>query len=155
MENAKILLLSGLDLVNNTDQLSLDLLSEWITGMAGCINVQEEEAVIARVIIAGKKAKVYFLIGSSLIHVQIMKYLGNTIRGSAKIYHHKGYHETKSYDQLKIKEDVTAMHKLDSFLSTILHCCYVVLMPGEFDPACNYSMPQQPFHPCTLQKSAR
>lgn len=132
VENAKILLVSGLDLVNNTDQLSLDLLSEWITGMAGCINAQEEEAVIARVIIAG-----------------------NTICGSAKIYSHKGYHETKSYEQLKIKEDITAMHKLDSFLSTILHCCYVVLMPGEFDPACNYSMPQQPFHPCTLQKSAR
>lgn len=132
VENAKILLISGLDLVNNTDQLSLDLLSEWITGMAGCINVQEEEAIIARVIIAG-----------------------NTICGSTKIYYHKGYQETKSYDQLKIKEDLIAMHKLDSFLSNILHCCCVMLMPGEFDPACNYSMPQQPFHPCTLQKSAR
>ncbi|CAL1686556.1 unnamed protein product [Lasius platythorax] len=132
VENAKILLVSGLDLVNNTDQLSLDLFSEWITGMAGCIDAQEEEAVIARVIIAG-----------------------NTVRGSGKIYHHKGYHETKSYDQLKIKEDITAMHKLDAFLSNILHCCCVVLMPGEFDPTCNYSMPQQPFHPCTLQKSAR
>ncbi|KAL6425543.1 hypothetical protein ACFW04_009592 [Cataglyphis niger] len=136
VENAKILLVSGLDFVNNTDQLSLDLLSEWITGMAGSINVQEEEAVVARVIIAG-----------------------NTIRDSTKIYYkdidHKGYHETKSYDQLKIKEDITAMHKLDTFLSNILHCCCVILMPGEFDPACNYSMPQQPFHPCTLQKSAR
>ncbi|XP_050460366.1 DNA polymerase delta subunit 2-like [Cataglyphis hispanica] len=132
VENAKILLVSGLDFVNNTDQLSLDLLSEWITGMAGSINVQEEEAVVARVIIAG-----------------------NTIRGSTKIYYHKGYRETKSYDQLKIKEDITAMHKLDTFLSNILHCCCVILMPGEFDPACNYSMPQQPFHPCTLQKSAR
>lgn len=60
MENAKILLVSGLDLVNNTDQLSLDLFSEWITGMAGCIDAQEEEAVIARVIIAGKKAEAYF-----------------------------------------------------------------------------------------------
>lgn len=155
MENAKILLVSGLDLVNNADQLSLDLLSEWITGMAGSIDAQEEEAVIARVIIAGKKVEVYFLKSGSLIHVQIIKYLGNTIRGSANIYHHKGYHETKSYDQLKIKEDITAMHKLDAFLSNILHCCCVVLMPGEFDPTCNYSMPQQPFHPCTLQKSAR
>ncbi|XP_029171239.1 DNA polymerase delta subunit 2-like isoform X2 [Nylanderia fulva] len=132
VENAKILLVSGLDLVNNADQLSLDLLSEWITGMVGSINTQEEEAVIARVIVAG-----------------------NTIRGSANIHHHTGYNETKSYDQLKIKEDITAMHKLDSYLSNILHCCCVVLMPGEFDPTCNYSMPQQPFHPCTLQKSAR
>ncbi|XP_072748042.1 DNA polymerase delta subunit 2 isoform X2 [Anoplolepis gracilipes] len=132
VENVKILLVSGLDLVNNADQLSLDLLLEWITGMAGCTDAQEEEAVIARVIIAG-----------------------NTIRGSTKIHYHKGYRETKSYDQLKIKEDIAAMHKLDTFLSNILHCCYVMLMPGEFDPACTYSMPQQPFHPCTLQKSAR
>lgn len=132
VEDGKILLISGLDLVNNTDEFSLDLLSEWITGMAGYASAQKEEAIIARVIIAG-----------------------NTIRGSAKIYGHKGYHEIKSHNGLKIKEDVMAMHKLDAFLSNILNCCCVVLMPGEFDPTCNYSMPQQPFHPCTLQKSAR
>ncbi|XP_028047859.2 DNA polymerase delta subunit 2 isoform X2 [Monomorium pharaonis] len=132
VEDGKILLVSGLDLVNNTDELSLDLFSEWITGMAGYANAQKEEAGIARIIIAG-----------------------NTIRSSAKIYSHKGYHEIKSHDQLRIKEDIIAMHKLDTFLSNILHCCCVVLMPGEFDPTCNYSMPQQPFHPCTLQKSAR
>ncbi|XP_011165278.1 DNA polymerase delta subunit 2 isoform X2 [Solenopsis invicta] len=132
VEDGKILLVSGLDLVNNTDELSLDLLLEWITGMAGNASVQKEEAVITRIIIAG-----------------------NTIRGSTKIYSHKGYHEIKSHDQLKIKEDIMAMNKLDAFLSNILHCCCVVLMPGEFDPTCNYSMPQQPFHPCTLQKSAR
>lgn len=53
MEYGKILLVSGLDLVNNTDELSLNLLSEWITGMAGCTNVQKEEAGIARIIVAG------------------------------------------------------------------------------------------------------
>ncbi|XP_011631379.1 DNA polymerase delta subunit 2-like [Pogonomyrmex barbatus] len=132
IEDGKILLVSGLELVNNTNEFSLDLLSEWITGMVGCANAQEEEAVITRMIIAG-----------------------NSIRGSAKIYSYKGYHEIKSHDQLKIKEDIIAMHKLDIFLSNILHCCCVVLMPGEFDPTCNYSMPQQPFHPCTLQKSSR
>ncbi|KAL0118236.1 hypothetical protein PUN28_009112 [Cardiocondyla obscurior] len=132
VEDGKILLVCGLDLVNNTDELSLDLLSEWVTGMAGCANTQKEEAVIARIIIAG-----------------------NTIRGSETIYNHKGYHETKSHDEYKIKENIKAMHKLDAFLSNILHCCCVVLMPGEFDPTCNYSMPQQPFHPCTLQKSVR
>ncbi|EGI60857.1 PREDICTED: DNA polymerase delta subunit 2-like isoform X1 [Acromyrmex echinatior] len=132
VEDGKILLISGLDLVNNTDKFSLDLLSEWITGMVGCTNVQKEEATIAKVIIAG-----------------------NSIRSSTKIYSHKGYHEIKSHDQLKIKEDVMAMHKLDAFLSNILNYCCVVLMPGEFDPTCNYSMPQQPFHPCTLEKSVR
>lgn len=132
IDDGKILLISGLDLVNNTDELSLDLLLEWITGMIGNSDAQAEEAVVARVIIAG-----------------------NSIRSSTKIYSHKGYHEIKSHDELKIKEDVIAMYKLDLFLSSILRCCCVVIMPGEFDPACNHSMPQQPFHPCTLQKSAR
>lgn len=59
-EDGKILLVSGLDLVNNTDDLSLDLLSEWITGMVGCTNAQEEEAVVAKVIIAGEN-QTYFL----------------------------------------------------------------------------------------------
>lgn len=80
--------------------------------------------------------------------------LGNSIRSSAKVYY-KGYSEAKSNDQLKIKEDIIAMRKLDSFLSNILHCCCVMLMPGEFDPTCHCSMPQQPFHPCTLEKSSR
>ncbi|XP_032673792.1 DNA polymerase delta small subunit-like [Odontomachus brunneus] len=132
IEDGKILLVSGLDLVNNTDNLSLDLFSEWITGMAGCTNMQEEEAAIVQVIIAG-----------------------NSIRSSAKLYNYKGYYETKFNDQRKIKEDLMAMQKLDSFLAKILHCCCVVLMPGQFDPTSYYSMPQQPFHPCTLQKSAR
>ena len=57
VEDGKILLISGLDLVNNTDEFSLDLLSEWITGMAGCTNVQKEEAAIAKVIIAGTNTK--------------------------------------------------------------------------------------------------
>ncbi|EFN88256.1 DNA polymerase delta small subunit [Harpegnathos saltator] len=131
-EGGKILLVSGLDLVNNTDDLSLDLLLEWVTGMAGCTNAQKEEAIVTKVIIAG-----------------------NSIRSSAKIYNYKGYYETKMQDQRKIKEDLMAMQKLDSFLASILHCCYVVLMPGQFDPTSYYSMPQQPFHPCTLQKSAR
>lgn len=47
-------MVSGLDLVKNTDDLSLDLLSEWITGMAGCTSMQEEEAAVVKVIIAGK-----------------------------------------------------------------------------------------------------
>ena len=95
----------------------------------------------------------YFL--TSDIKSCINNCIGNSIRSSTKIFSLKGYHEIKSHDQLKIKEDVIAMHKLDTFLSNILNYCCVVLMPGEFDPTCNYSMPQQPFHPCTLEKSVR
>lgn len=55
VEDGKILFVSGLDLVNNEEDLCLDLLSEWITGMAGRIDAQKEEAVIARVIITGER----------------------------------------------------------------------------------------------------
>jgi len=85
----------------------------------------------------------------------IIHHIGNTIRSSTKPYNRKGYHKIKLHDQLKIKEDIMMMHKLDIFLSNILHCCHVMLMPGDYDPTCNLSMPQQPFHPCTLPKSAR
>ncbi|KAK7002589.1 DNA polymerase delta subunit 2, partial [Biomphalaria glabrata] len=30
----------------------------------------------------------------------------------------------------------------------------VTIMPGEFDPS-NYTLPQQPFHPCMLPQSSR
>lgn len=54
IEDGKILIVSGLDLVNNTDDLSLDLFLEWVTGMAGLNNAQKEETAIAKIIIAGE-----------------------------------------------------------------------------------------------------
>lgn len=49
----KLVFLSGLDLANNFEDLSLNLLSEWICGMAGDVTVQEDATRIVRVIIAG------------------------------------------------------------------------------------------------------
>jgi len=75
MESGKILLVSGLDLVNNKDDLCLDLLSEWITGMAGRTDAQMEEAVIARVIITGERKYRNAHISSPalcVIHTQII-----------------------------------------------------------------------------------
>lgn len=74
VEDGKILLVSGLDLVNNKEDLCLDLLSEWITGMAGCINAQKEGAVIARVIITGERKllKRSHFLSTCVIHTQII-----------------------------------------------------------------------------------
>lgn len=49
----KILLISGLDLTNNTNMLSLKLLSEWILGMIGGEETQKEMSTVVCIIIAG------------------------------------------------------------------------------------------------------
>ncbi|XP_029032509.2 DNA polymerase delta subunit 2-like isoform X4 [Osmia bicornis bicornis] len=127
----KILIMSGLDLVNNTESLSLSLLSEWITGMIGCKGNQEEVASIVCIIIAG-----------------------NIIRGSVETHNHKGYFENKTYEESVFKKTAMATHKLDNFLCPIVQNCPVILMPGEFDPTC-HTIPQQPLHPCILPQCAR
>nr|XP_031826430.1 DNA polymerase delta small subunit-like isoform X1 [Nomia melanderi] len=127
----KILIISGLDLANNTQSLSLNLFSEWITGMIGCNEVQKEVASIACIIIAG-----------------------NSIRGSIEMYNHKGYFETKTHDETIFKEATAIAHKLDKFLFSIAQCCPIILMPGEFDPSC-HAIPQQAFHPCILPQTSR
>ncbi|XP_076287173.1 DNA polymerase delta subunit 2 isoform X2 [Lasioglossum baleicum] len=127
----KILIISGLDLANNTQLLSLNLLSEWVTGMIGCPKVQTEVASIACIIIAG-----------------------NSIRGSIEIYNHKGYFETNTHNETVFKEATILADKLDNFLLPIAKCCPIVLMPGEFDPTC-HMLPQPSFHPCILPESSR
>ncbi|XP_031826431.2 DNA polymerase delta subunit 2 isoform X2 [Nomia melanderi] len=59
----KILIISGLDLANNTQSLSLNLFSEWITGMIGCNEVQKEVASIACIIIAAQCCPIILMPG--------------------------------------------------------------------------------------------
>lgn len=49
----KLVFLSGLDLANSFENLSLSLLTEWICGMAGDTMAQEDVTRVIRVIIAG------------------------------------------------------------------------------------------------------
>lgn len=49
----KVVFLSGLDLANTSNTLSLNLLTEWICGMAGNVTMQRDATDIVRVIIAG------------------------------------------------------------------------------------------------------
>nr|XP_012137743.1 PREDICTED: DNA polymerase delta small subunit-like isoform X2 [Megachile rotundata] len=130
-DKGKILIMSGLDLANNTHLLSLNLLSEWITGMIGCKKSQIDVASIVYIIIAG-----------------------NSIRGSVETHNHKGYFENKAHDEAVFKETAIIAHKLDNFLHPIVQCCPVILLPGEFDPTC-HTIPQQPLHPCVLPQCAR
>ncbi|XP_043261650.1 DNA polymerase delta subunit 2-like isoform X2 [Colletes gigas] len=127
----QILIISGLDLANNTQPLSLNLLSEWIIGMIGCTEIQKEVASIVCIIIAG-----------------------NSVKGSIETHNYAGYYETKAHDETLLKNATMVTHKLDNFLHSIVQCCPVILMPGEFDPTC-HTIPQQPFHPCILPQCFR
>ncbi|XP_076248112.1 DNA polymerase delta subunit 2 [Calliopsis andreniformis] len=127
----KILMISGLDLINNTNILSLNLLFEWISGMIGDTKTQKDLSAITCIIIAG-----------------------NSVKGSVEVYNHKGYFETKAHDEVIFKEAATIAHKLDDFLYPIAKNCPIILMPGEFDPTCHL-IPQQPFHPCILPQCSR
>ncbi|XP_055877930.1 DNA polymerase delta subunit 2-like [Biomphalaria glabrata] len=49
---------------------------------------------------------------------------------------------------------VDAIKNLDHFLMQLASSVDVTIMPGEFDPS-NYTLPQQPFHPCMLPQSSR
>ncbi|XP_026675480.1 DNA polymerase delta small subunit-like isoform X2 [Ceratina calcarata] len=127
----KVLIISGLDLANNAQLLSLNLLSEWITGMVGSKEVQDEIASTLCVIIAG-----------------------NSVRGSVETYDHATYFERKAHDEAIFKKTALVTRKLDDFLLSIVQYCPVILMPGEFDPSC-HTLPQQAFHPCILPQCSR
>ncbi|XP_012284253.1 DNA polymerase delta subunit 2 [Orussus abietinus] len=127
----KILFLSGLDLNSSAACLAKNLLIEWTSGMCGNSRTQAYQASIVRVIIAG-----------------------NSVQGSAAPRFSRGHDARKSQESVAHAESALASNRFDSFLSHLLNCCPVTLMPGEFDPT-NHMIPQQPLHPCILPKSSR
>ncbi|XP_071557072.1 DNA polymerase delta subunit 2 [Temnothorax nylanderi] len=127
----KVVFLSGLDLANTSKTLSLNLLTEWICGMAGDMTTQEDATGIVRVIIAGNSVKI------------VTK--TNTLMGHA---------EGKAQDAAITKEVAVATTLVDAFLSEIAECCCITLMPGQHDPT-NAMLPQKPLHPCILPLTSR
>ncbi|KAJ8682761.1 hypothetical protein QAD02_018553 [Eretmocerus hayati] len=126
-----VLFLSGLDFVNQQNDLALELLNDWITGLVGSEETQEESAGIVNVVIAG-----------------------NSIRGSPETFTRKGYFENKKKDDLFALEVHRAVYKFDDFISKISSSCKITLLPGEFDPSC-HSLPQHPLHHNMLPKANR
>ncbi|XP_046819592.1 DNA polymerase delta subunit 2-like isoform X1 [Vespa crabro] len=129
--NGKIVLISGLNFIKNSDDMAIELLREWICGMAGDVKAQKEEASVVRLIIAG-----------------------NAISNNDKKHTHKHILELKVEESMHAKETISATQKLDDFLSDIAKCCCVTLIPGQYDPT-NMMLPQRPLHPCLLPKSSR
>lgn len=127
----KLVFLSGLDLANTSKTLSLNLLTEWICGMAGDITMQENATGIVRIIIAG-----------------------NSVKTVTKANTLMGHTEGKAQDAAITKEVAVATTLVDAFLSEIAECCCITLMPGQHDPT-NAMLPQRPLHPCILPQTSR
>lgn len=131
ISDGKLLLLSGLDLANKTNNtMSLELLIEWITGMAGSINTQKEVSSIVNILIAGNSVK-----STSFHHDNI-----------------QGLMNSKTLKTQDTQEISTAIKKLDNILNELLKYSSVILMPGEHDPT-NLMLPQKPIHRFMLKNS--
>ncbi|EFN75644.1 DNA polymerase delta small subunit [Harpegnathos saltator] len=127
----KLVFLSGLDLASSFENLSLNLLTEWICGMAGDATMQEDATCIIRVIIAGNSVKT------------VTK--TNTLIGHA---------EGKAQVTAITKEVAAATKRVDAFLIEIAKCCCITLMPGQHDPT-NAMLPQMPLHSCVIPQTSR
>ncbi|KAF7995897.1 hypothetical protein HCN44_007004 [Aphidius gifuensis] len=127
----KLLLLSGLDLYNTPDSMQFELLTEWITGIAGNDDSQENSGSICQVIFAG-----------------------NSMRGTIETFEHTGFSGPKNKYTAAAKDTILAANRFDDIVNEIVQACCVLVMPGECDPT-NYSLPQQPIHPAILPKSSK
>lgn len=127
-EGGKVAVLSGLSISGDEgDNLSLDILLEYLLGEAASLNDQADVASISRVIIAG----------NSLAHSQpiISREEVATAKKSGK--------RTYGYDASAYNAAPT--ERLDTWLSSLLPSIPVTLLPGFSDPT-STSLPQQPIH---------
>ncbi|KAI9789623.1 MAG: hypothetical protein M1833_002286 [Piccolia ochrophora] len=132
-EDGKVALVSGLGISGDqANNLSLELLMEFLTGEAGSTKSQMSSANINRLIIAG----------NSIAEATPLPAQEEIVsKKSIKKY---------GYDAAAYNPAPTA--QFDAFLSTILPSIPVTLLPGDGDPA-NVSLPQQPLHPALFPHS--
>ena len=130
----KLAIVSGLELTGaDDDELSLDLLVEYLTGEAAGPSTQAESSKITRLIIAG---------GSLSKGSPILSRDDFAAKKSAA--RHYGY-DASSYN-------AAPTDRLDDFLSDILPTLPITILPGASDP-CNVALPQQPLHPALFPKT--
>ncbi|KAF2749907.1 hypothetical protein M011DRAFT_465563 [Sporormia fimetaria CBS 119925] len=132
----KLAIVSGLELTGSgDDDLSLDLLLEYLTGDACGSPEQTKASKISRLVIAG----------NSLAHSSPILSRDDFAARKAEMTKNKQYgYDASSYN-------ATPAERLDTFLSQILPCLPITLLPGVSDPA-NVALPQQPLHPALFPK---
>jgi DNA polymerase delta subunit 2 len=132
--SGKLAIVSGLEITGTEDDdLSLDLLLEYLTGEASGPPDQSKATQISRLMIAGNSLSRASPILSREDFV--------TKKGQKK---HYGY-DASAYN-------ATPAEKFDSFLAQILPTLPVTMLPGDSDPA-NVALPQQPLHPALFPLS--
>lgn len=117
-----VALVSGLSIGNEADDpLKLDLLLDYLAGKLGGEEERKTVSRIARVVIAG-----------------------GLMPGCAVLSQPTAYASARS------RVNAAALiHEVDMRMTELASAVPVDLMPGASDPA-NYSLPQQPLHPCVL-----
>ncbi|PSN60656.1 DNA polymeras-like protein subunit delta-2 [Corynespora cassiicola Philippines] len=130
----KVAIISGLAITGtDDDDVSLDLLVEYLTGELAGPTEQSQASKISRLIIAG----------DSLGHSSpILSREDFTAKKSNK--KHYGY-DASSYN-------ASPSERFDRLLTEILPTIPITLLPGAQDPA-NVALPQQPLHPALLPHS--
>ena len=136
-KGGKVAVVSGLSMSGDAgDNLTLDLLLEWLLGEATGSDDQQEAASISRLIIAG----------NSLSHASPIPSREDVAAASHKNRGQKKY----GYD--KASYNAAPTEHLDTFLATLLPSLPITLLPGESDPT-STSLPQQPIHPAMFPHS--
>ncbi|KAJ4411121.1 DNA polymerase delta small subunit Cdc1 [Didymella pomorum] len=130
----KIAIVSGLAITGaDDDELSLDLLLEYLTGEAAGLPTQSSASSISRLIIAG-----------------------DSLAKSSPILSREDFAEMKSKKQAYGYDasayNATPAEHLDELLSELLPTLPITLLPGANDPA-NVALPQQPLHPALFPNS--
>jgi DNA polymerase delta subunit 2 len=134
-KSGKVALVSGLGIMGTEDDdLTLDLLLEYLTGEATGPTEQTNAAKVTRLIIAG----------NSLSHGSPILSREDFATKKSQKKHVYGY-DSSAYN-------ATPAEKLDSFLTQILPTLPVTILPGASDPA-NVALPQQPLHPALFPHS--
>lgn len=130
----KLAIVSGLEITGGADDdLTLDLLTEYLTGELGSNVDQSKSAGVERLIIAG----------DSLSHASpIPSREDYAIRRATR--KHYGY-DASAYN-------ASPSERFDALLADILPHMPVTVIPGSSDPA-NVAMPQQPLHPALFPQA--
>ncbi|CBJ32730.1 conserved unknown protein [Ectocarpus siliculosus] len=113
------------------DPLLVSLLVDFVAGYLGGVEDQEgTSARIGRVIVCGD----------------------SVAAPSAELLSGTGPSKRLNAEQQRLV--ASPMKELDTILALLAAAAPVDVMPGESDPA-NYTLPQQPLHPCLLRNASR
>ncbi|KAH6629792.1 DNA polymerase alpha/epsilon subunit B-domain-containing protein [Boeremia exigua] len=133
-KSGKIAIVSGLEITGtDDDDLTLELLVEYLTGEATGPPTQTGASSVSRLIIAG----------DSLARASPILSREDFAEKKSK-KHNYGY-DASAYN-------ASPAERLDELLSDILPTLPITLLPGANDPA-NVALPQQPLHPALFPKS--